>query len=166
MSDALLHVQDLNVDLPGLSGPVRILDHVSFTVDAGRTTGLIGEMALPARRSFFGAFGQGIVFDAAALDVHVVRVGQLRQAEQLGEVRVVWVKVHARGRGERPDPANVDLDAPFDDAGHEAVEDRDDEEGQAHGAAQGRGRPAPRGTGRALPGRRPGLRATRCRRTR
>jgi peptide/nickel transport system ATP-binding protein/oligopeptide transport system ATP-binding protein len=43
MSEALLHVQDLSVDLPGPSGPVRILDHVSFTVDAGRTTGLIGE---------------------------------------------------------------------------------------------------------------------------
>ncbi|NED93762.1 ABC transporter ATP-binding protein [Phytoactinopolyspora alkaliphila] len=39
----LLDVRDLEVVLPGPDGPVRILDRVSFTVGAGRTTGLIGE---------------------------------------------------------------------------------------------------------------------------
>ncbi|WP_165367690.1 ABC transporter ATP-binding protein, partial [Phytoactinopolyspora endophytica] len=39
----LLDVRDLDVVLPGSSGPVRIIDQVSFTVHAGRTTGLIGE---------------------------------------------------------------------------------------------------------------------------
>ncbi|NEE00089.1 ABC transporter ATP-binding protein [Phytoactinopolyspora halotolerans] len=39
----LLDVRDLDVFLPAPSGPVRIIDRVSFTVDAGRTTGLIGE---------------------------------------------------------------------------------------------------------------------------
>jgi oligopeptide/dipeptide ABC transporter ATP-binding protein len=39
----LLEVRDLTVTLPGRPGPVRVLDGVSFTVEAGRTTGLIGE---------------------------------------------------------------------------------------------------------------------------
>ena len=39
----LLEVVGLSVDFPGAAGPVRIIDDVSFTVWAGRTTGLIGE---------------------------------------------------------------------------------------------------------------------------
>ncbi|WP_346110785.1 ABC transporter ATP-binding protein [Nonomuraea maheshkhaliensis] len=39
----LLRVEHLSIDLPGPAGPVRVVDDVSFTVAAGRTTGLIGE---------------------------------------------------------------------------------------------------------------------------
>ncbi|MEV4473202.1 ABC transporter ATP-binding protein [Nonomuraea sp. NPDC049504] len=39
----LLSVEHLSIDLPGRDGPVRVVDDVSFTVAAGRTTGLIGE---------------------------------------------------------------------------------------------------------------------------
>ncbi|MEV4569886.1 ABC transporter ATP-binding protein [Nonomuraea sp. NPDC049419] len=39
----LLSVEHLSIDLPGPAGPVRVVDDVSFTVGAGRTTGLIGE---------------------------------------------------------------------------------------------------------------------------
>ena len=42
-AEPLLEVVGLSVDLPGAEGPVRIVDDVSFTVWAGRTTGLIGE---------------------------------------------------------------------------------------------------------------------------
>ncbi|WP_166351771.1 ABC transporter ATP-binding protein [Phytoactinopolyspora limicola] len=43
MSEPLLDVRDLDVFLPTRSGPVHVLDGVSFSVDAARTTGLIGE---------------------------------------------------------------------------------------------------------------------------
>ncbi|MGO3321319.1 MAG: ABC transporter ATP-binding protein [Microbacterium gubbeenense] len=39
----ILEIVGLSVDLPGADGSVRIVDDVSFTVRAGRTTGLIGE---------------------------------------------------------------------------------------------------------------------------
>ncbi|NBE97749.1 ABC transporter ATP-binding protein [Nonomuraea sp. KC401] len=39
----LLQVEHLSIDLPGPARPVRVVDDVSFTVAAGRTTGLIGE---------------------------------------------------------------------------------------------------------------------------
>lgn len=39
----LLDVRGLNVVLPGPRGDVQIIDDVSFSVEAGRTTGLIGE---------------------------------------------------------------------------------------------------------------------------
>jgi len=41
--DPLLRIERLSIDLPGPGGPVRVVDDVSFTVAAGRTTGLIGE---------------------------------------------------------------------------------------------------------------------------
>ncbi|TDD19325.1 ABC transporter ATP-binding protein [Nonomuraea diastatica] len=40
---SLLRVEHLSIDLPGPSGAIRVVDDVSFTVAAGRTTGLIGE---------------------------------------------------------------------------------------------------------------------------
>jgi oligopeptide/dipeptide ABC transporter ATP-binding protein len=43
MSEPLLDVRDLDVFLPTPSGPVHVLDGVSFSVGAARTTGLIGE---------------------------------------------------------------------------------------------------------------------------
>ncbi|TDD56262.1 ABC transporter ATP-binding protein [Nonomuraea terrae] len=43
MTDALLQIEHLSIDLPGPAGPVRVVDDVSFAVAAGRTTGLIGE---------------------------------------------------------------------------------------------------------------------------
>ncbi|NLP85207.1 ABC transporter ATP-binding protein [Microbacterium sp. CFH 90308] len=39
----LLEVEHLTVDVPGADGPVRIIDDVSFSMQAGTTTGLIGE---------------------------------------------------------------------------------------------------------------------------
>ncbi|MEN3609040.1 ABC transporter ATP-binding protein [Plantactinospora sp. ZYX-F-223] len=42
-SAKLLRIEHLSIDLPGPAGPVRVVDDVSFAVDAGRTTGLIGE---------------------------------------------------------------------------------------------------------------------------
>ncbi|SDU15521.1 ABC transporter ATP-binding protein [Jiangella alkaliphila] len=43
MTDQLLQVEDLDVVLPSGAGAGTVLDGVSFAVDAGRTTGLIGE---------------------------------------------------------------------------------------------------------------------------
>jgi peptide/nickel transport system ATP-binding protein/oligopeptide transport system ATP-binding protein len=43
MTEPLLDVRELDVLLPGPQRPLHILDRVSFTVAAGRTTGLIGE---------------------------------------------------------------------------------------------------------------------------
>jgi peptide/nickel transport system ATP-binding protein len=43
MTAPLLEVKDLAVEFPGASGPLRALDGVSFTLEAGEVLGIVGE---------------------------------------------------------------------------------------------------------------------------
>ncbi len=43
MSDRLLDIQDLSVEFGPVARPLRVVDRVSFSIDAGKTLGIVGE---------------------------------------------------------------------------------------------------------------------------
>jgi oligopeptide/dipeptide ABC transporter ATP-binding protein len=68
-AETLLDVRDLVVDLPSHDGDVRIIDQVSFTVEAGRTTGLIGESGSGKTMTALAVIG--LLPSGAAIDGHL-----------------------------------------------------------------------------------------------
>ena len=54
MPDALLEVEDLRIHFPTQDGLVKAVDGVSFSVERGRTLGIVGESGFPSSRIVCG----------------------------------------------------------------------------------------------------------------
>lgn len=88
MSTAALNVKDLNVWIESASGRLKIVDNISFSINAGETTGLVGESGCGKTMTAFAILGvlpaAGIVADSTCIEINGRDISRLSKKEKRG----------------------------------------------------------------------------------